>query len=41
MLRWPRDTPRERLEAIYGELVGLVAPQGAISAEIEVTYGFT
>jgi NADPH:quinone reductase-like Zn-dependent oxidoreductase len=37
ILRWIRDTPRDRLEAIYRELVDLVA-QGAISAEVEATY---
>ena len=37
ILHWIRDTPHERLEAIYRELVELVA-QGVISAEVEATY---
>jgi NADPH:quinone reductase-like Zn-dependent oxidoreductase len=32
-----RDTPRDRLEQIYGELAELVA-QGVTSAEVEATY---
>jgi NADPH:quinone reductase-like Zn-dependent oxidoreductase len=34
---WLGDTPRERLEEIYGELAELVA-QGVIGAEVEATY---
>jgi NADPH:quinone reductase-like Zn-dependent oxidoreductase len=37
ILHWIRDTPRDRLEAIYGELAELVA-EGVIGAEIEATY---
>jgi NADPH:quinone reductase-like Zn-dependent oxidoreductase len=37
ILHWIRDTPRDRLEAIYGELAELVA-QGVIGAEVEATY---
>ena len=37
ILRWLRDTPREQLEEIYGELAELVA-QGVIGAEVEGTY---
>ena len=37
ILSWLRDTPRERLERIYGELSELVE-EGAIGAAIEATY---
>jgi NADPH:quinone reductase-like Zn-dependent oxidoreductase len=37
ILNWLRDTPRKRLERVYGELAELVE-QGAISAVIEATY---
>jgi NADPH:quinone reductase-like Zn-dependent oxidoreductase len=37
ILNWLRDTPRERLEEIYGELAELGA-QGVIGAEVEATY---
>ena len=37
ILGWLRDTPRERLEDIYGELADLVA-QGVMNAEVEATY---
>jgi NADPH:quinone reductase-like Zn-dependent oxidoreductase len=37
ILRWIRDTPRERLEEVYRELADLIA-QGAISSEVEATY---
>jgi len=37
ILRWIRDTPRERLEEIYRELAELIA-QGVISSEVEATY---
>jgi NADPH:quinone reductase-like Zn-dependent oxidoreductase len=38
ILRWLRDTPRERLEQLYDELAELVA-QGLLSARIEATFG--
>jgi NADPH:quinone reductase-like Zn-dependent oxidoreductase len=37
ILGWLRDTPRERLEDIYGELAQVVT-DGVIGAEIEATY---
>jgi NADPH:quinone reductase-like Zn-dependent oxidoreductase len=37
ILNWLRDTPRGRLEDMYGELAALVA-QGVIGAEVEATY---
>jgi NADPH:quinone reductase-like Zn-dependent oxidoreductase len=37
ILRWIRDTPRDRLEEIYRELAELIA-QGVISSEVEATY---
>jgi len=37
ILGWLRDTPRERLEEIYGGLAELVAA-GVIGAEVEATY---
>jgi len=37
ILNWIRDTPRERLRRVYGELVELVE-QGAIAAVVEATY---
>jgi NADPH:quinone reductase-like Zn-dependent oxidoreductase len=37
ILNWIRDTPRERLERVYGELAELV-DHGAISAVVEATY---
>jgi NADPH:quinone reductase-like Zn-dependent oxidoreductase len=37
ILNWLRDTPRERLHRLYGELSQLVG-EGAIHAEIEATY---
>ena len=37
ILNWIRDTPRERLERVYGELAELVE-HGAISAVVEATY---
>jgi NADPH:quinone reductase-like Zn-dependent oxidoreductase len=36
-LNWIRDTPRDQLEKIYGELAALVQ-QGVISAPVEATY---
>jgi len=37
ILNWLENTPRERLEKVYGELARLVE-QGAISAVVEATY---
>jgi len=37
ILNWLENTPRGRLETVYGELAGLVE-QGAISAVVEATY---
>jgi NADPH:quinone reductase-like Zn-dependent oxidoreductase len=37
ILNWLRDTPRERLERVYRELVELVE-QGRLSAVVEATY---
>jgi NADPH:quinone reductase-like Zn-dependent oxidoreductase len=37
ILHWIRDTPRDRLEAIYRELAELIA-EGVISSEVEATY---
>ena len=37
ILNWIRDTPRERLERVYGELVELLE-QHAIGAVVEATY---
>jgi NADPH:quinone reductase-like Zn-dependent oxidoreductase len=37
ILNWIRDTPRERLERVYGELADLIE-RGVISAAVEATY---
>lgn len=37
ILNWIRDTPREELESVYGELAGLVE-QGVLKAPVEATY---
>ena len=37
ILNWIRDTPRERLERVYGELSALVE-EGTIGAVVEATY---
>jgi NADPH:quinone reductase-like Zn-dependent oxidoreductase len=37
ILNWIRDTPRDRLERVYGELSELVA-QGAIGTVVEARY---
>ncbi|MCE7002366.1 zinc-binding dehydrogenase [Kibdelosporangium philippinense] len=40
ILKWLRDTPREELERVYGELAELVR-QGVIKSEVEATYPLT
>jgi NADPH:quinone reductase-like Zn-dependent oxidoreductase len=37
ILNWIRDTPRERLDRVYGEVLELVQ-QGAIRAAVQGTY---
>ncbi len=37
ILNWIRDTPRDRLEQVYGKLLGLVE-RGALRANVEATY---
>jgi NADPH:quinone reductase-like Zn-dependent oxidoreductase len=37
ILNWIRDTPRDRLDRVYGELAALVE-QGAMRAGVEATY---
>jgi NADPH:quinone reductase-like Zn-dependent oxidoreductase len=37
ILNWLRDTPREKVERIYGELAAL-AEQGILHASVEATY---